>query len=81
MDRVVGKLNHWDNMRETTYNKRSDDQMLAEMKMSKKMEKIDKFGKKLETNLKDEVERIQAGHDKWATKIDQFKSNQKHLEN
>lgn len=49
--------------------------------MLKKLEKIDKFGKKFESNLKDEVERIQAGHDKWAVKIDQFKTQQKHLEN
>jgi hypothetical protein len=49
--------------------------------MQKKLEKIDKFGKKFESNLKDEVERIQAGHDKWAVKIDQFKTQQKHLEN
>jgi hypothetical protein len=49
--------------------------------MQKKLEKIDKFGKKFESNLKDEVDRIQAGHDKWAVKIDQFKTQQKHLEN
>ena len=49
--------------------------------MQKKLNKIDKFGKQLETNLKEEVEKIQAIHDKWATKIDHFKSQQKHLEN
>jgi hypothetical protein len=45
MDRVMGKLNHWDRMRGTTYSKRASDQQLAEIKMQKKMSKIEKFGK------------------------------------
>jgi hypothetical protein len=58
MDRVMGKLNHWDRMRGTTYTKRASDQQLAELKMQKKMSKIEKFGKEQEKNLKEEVERI-----------------------
>jgi hypothetical protein len=58
MDRVMGKLNHWDRMRGTTYTKRASDQQLAEIKMQKKMSKIEKFGKEQEKNLKEEVERI-----------------------
>ena len=58
MDRVMGKLTHWDRMRETTYTKRVSDQQLAEIKMQKKLSKIEKFGKAQESNLKDEVERI-----------------------
>jgi hypothetical protein len=58
MDRVMGKLNHWDRMRGTTYTKRASDQQLAELKLQKKMSKIEKFGKEQEKNLKEEVERI-----------------------
>ena len=54
----MGKLNHWDRMRGTTYTKRASDQQLAEIKMQKKMSKIEKFGKEQEKNLKEEVERI-----------------------
>ncbi len=49
--------------------------------MQKKLGKIEKVSKEQEKNLKEEVERIQASHDKWALKIDQFKSQQKHIEN
>jgi len=54
---------------------------LAELKLKKKQDKIEKFGKEYEKNLQEEVERIQAGHDKWATKIEQFKNMQRHNEN
>jgi len=58
MDRVMGKLNHWDKMRETTYTKRASDQQLAEIKLQNKYNKIEKFGKAQEERLKDEVDRI-----------------------
>lgn len=58
MDRVMSKLTHWDRMRETTYTKRASDQQLAEIKMQKKLGKIEKVSKEQEKNLKEEVERI-----------------------
>jgi len=68
-------------MRHQTYQKRADDRFTMELKLQKKEEKINKFAKKHDEELKDRVEKIQATKEKWTTRVDTHHNHLKTVEN
>jgi len=73
MDRVINKLNRWENIKEATFTKRLSNQGEAEAKLHKKELKIEKASKNLEENIKERIERIKAKEERWAGKIEMHK--------
>lgn len=63
------KLDHWDHMKEITYQKRANDKITAELGMIKKEQKIEKFLKNHDKSIHDQVEIIQNRRGKWLTRI------------
>jgi len=81
MDRVMNKLNRWENIKEATFTKRLSNQGVAEAKLHKKELKIEKASKNFEEGIKERIERIKAKEDKWAGKIEMHKNTVRANEN
>ena len=54
----MGKLEHWEKMRENVYKKKTHDQHTALAKLHKKEIKLEKVTKAYEENIKETVDKI-----------------------
>lgn len=81
MERVMNKLNRWENIKEATFARRLSNQEVAEAKLHKKELKIEKASKNFEEGIKERLERIKAKEDKWAGKIEMHKTTVREKEN
>ena len=77
----MNKLEHWENMREKTLQKKLNDQISKEAILQKKEKKLEKVMKNHDENIKECLERIAIKHQKWQTKIQQHLTSNKQEEN